>query len=405
MRLFLLILAICLTLPAVGCNSDLKCRRETALLRAEYLDLEDKYYALMSEIGSTTNGSAAALPASSSEVFVASSQPVIYGAGIEQPMGSTVGTPEIIYYDQNPEYLVDGQPYYQSNYNLTPTPATPAEQQHGTSLRSSQSADDPQGTYYPSPVENQPIPQTTAEPSADDVLPAPDSTFDGAQDRFDLGIEEAHEAGHEIKIEMSSPITEVVINKSLSQGKNTDGRPGDDGIEVLIQPKSADGTVVDEAGNLTVSLIDPSADQGERQIGQWTFLQEEAELFFAEDEFDNRGILLNLSWDKIVPTHKRLTVYVRFETSDGRVMESTSDLFIDPPNDLAFVEAQENDDLEFVRIDEDEEQGWYQSQRSGSQRNSDLNWGRSNSNARSNAGAFGRRSQKTPRQSKWRPAR
>lgn len=46
MRFFVLL--CCLGPLAAGCNSDPRCRRETALLRAEILDLEDKYY-LMKE--------------------------------------------------------------------------------------------------------------------------------------------------------------------------------------------------------------------------------------------------------------------------------------------------------------------------------------------------------------------
>ena len=47
MRRELLIIGLCLV--AVGCNADPRSRRETALLRAEILDLEDKYYLIKSE--------------------------------------------------------------------------------------------------------------------------------------------------------------------------------------------------------------------------------------------------------------------------------------------------------------------------------------------------------------------
>ena len=209
---------------------------------------------------------------------------------------------------------------------------------------------------------------------------------------------------------MSSPITEVLINKSVSQGKNTDGQPGDEGVEVLIQPKAADGSVVDEAGNLTVSIIDPSADQGERQIGQWTFLKEEALLFFAEDEFDNRGILLDLKWDKKIPTNKRLTVYVRFETSDERIMETTSDIIIDPPSELSIVQQGGDYDSEFVQLEEDEVQGWYKSQTvRGRSEDEDTggnyNWGRSEGSTQSQ---FSRRESVRANRSsqpQWRPSR
>lgn len=399
MRLFLLILAICLTLTSIGCNSNLKCRRETALLRAEYLDLEDKYYALLSQSGAGSTEITTTQP-SSAPVITTESQPVIYGSGVEHSLPETQNAPDIIYYDQTTGYPVDGQIYYQSQEIQTPTLAPPNEQNSVGVLRNSQSNEDTLDDYFPSPVESQQAVPPTFEPSINHELPEPESNLDGDQTRFGLEIENAHEAGHQVKIRTDSLITEVVINKSLSKGKNTDNRPGDDGIEILLQPKSVDGSVVDEAGNLTISLVDPSAEQGERQIGQWSFLRKEAELFFAEDEFGNRGILLNLSWDKAVPSNKRLTVYVRFETPDGRVMETTSNIFIDPPRGLAINKVQERSDSEFVELKNDQDQGWYKSQTTRGRRDRDLDWGQSSD--RSDVDSVSRNSSRQPQ---WRPAR
>ena len=427
MRFLLFILAISVTAPLVGCNSDLKCRRETALMRAEYLDLEDKYYSLLSQTGATATSPTvtSAMPASA-VTHVGDANPVIYGSGVNQSIITHPSSPEIIYYDQNGGYPVQngsysvqggnfpfqgngypvqGETYYSpiQEYGQTPTPANLTSPTSATS-----------DNYYPSPVENMTPSRPELDDAQQDVLPTPDSSFNDEQDRFDLEIEDdddIHDIGHEIKIELNSPITEVIINKSVSHGKNFNSVPGDDGIELLLQPKSADGTVVDEAGDLTVSLVDPTADQGERQIGQWTFLKEEAQLFFAEDELDNRGILLSLKWDKIVPTHKRLTVYVRFETIDGRVMETTSDIFIDPPSELSFADRHNDDDpfeSEYIRLDRDEDQGWYKSQtsRGRSDRESDLDWGRSTISDRAARERDRlRQSQRSSRQPQWRPAR
>jgi len=425
MRLFLFLTAVSVVLPSIGCNSTLKCRRETALLRAEYLDLEDKYYALLANSGATTSPSVtSSMPTSSLGVIVDSqpmSQPVIYGTGVQQPVVVDNGIPEITYYDQAGGYPVQGHPiqgetYYSPQYPQTPTPASPIEiDGYGTSLQSSKSAYDPQETYYPSPVENTDSREPVLNQPESETLPSPDESLDNDQSRFDFEIEDTHEIGHEIKIEMSSPITEIVINKSVTQGKNSDGRPGDDGIELLIQPKTADGSVVDETGNLTIHLMDPAADEAERQIGQWTFLQEEAILFFAEDELDNRGILLNLKWE-MIPINKRLTVYVRFETTDGRIMETTSDIIIDPPSDLAMIQQEGAGDFEFVQMQRDEEQGWYKSQsarRSNKEEDSySDNWGRSeafrsdSSIVNSENKRVSQRATVRPnRQPQWRPSR
>ena len=431
MRLFLSILAISVMLPSIGCSSNLKCRRETALLRAEYLDLEDKYYALLANSGATTAPTAtsashtASLGASVGQSHPMA-QPVIYGSGVQQSAVVNHAMPEIIYYDQSggypaqttqdypvESYPVQGGTYY-SDFPLGPTPV-PASSPEIIDAGSNQSTAPLQGNYYPSPVEGTEAREPSSNRSTGE-LPIPssildedlDSDLDNDQSRFDLKIEDTHEIGHEIKIETASEITEVLINKSVSQGKNTDGHPGDDGVEILIQPKAADGSVVDEAGNLTISLIDPAADQGERQIGQWSFLKEEAMLFFAEDEFDNRGILLQLKWDRKIPANKRLTVYVRFETSDDRIMETTSDIFIDPPNELSLVQKGGGFDSEFTQLEEDDVQGWYKSQtvrgrNRNNHRGGNDDWGRSkvSTDRRRN----GRAATTTTSQPQWRPSR
>ena len=426
MRFLLLILTISVTVPFIGCNSDLKCRRETALLRAEYLDLEDKYYSLLSQSGSapTSTGVTSGLPVSA-QAYVGDASPMIYGSGVGQSTITHSSPSEITYYDQGGSYPIQnggytvqggnfpfqgnnypvhGETYYSpiEEYGQTPTPATSTSPTAATA-----------DSYYPSPVENSNPAGSGLKDALEDVLPTPDSSLNDDQSRFDLELEDSddmHEIGHEIKIEIDSPITEVVINKSVSKGKNFNSLPGDDGIELLLQPKSANGSVVDEAGDLTVSLVDPSADQGERQIGQWTFLKDEAQLFFAEDEFDNRGILLSLKWDKIVPVNKRLTVYVRFETVDGRVMETTSDIFIDPPSELTLADRRDDDPFpnDFIRLEREEDQGWYKSQtsRGRSDSNSDLDWGRSSiSDRAAEERSRLRQSQRSSRQPQWRPAR
>jgi hypothetical protein len=395
MRLLFFTLLFSVTLASIGCNSDLRCRRETALLRAEYLDLEDKYYALLSQTGTEANATVA-----SNEVVVENTHPVIYGSGvvptpvvpapvvqpsIGQPSvvyeNYSPSQPEIIYYDQTygqtNQFPTHGQPYEpinglttpytpQPTYAPVPTPVTP-ETAAGSGSVERPSAEtllvDPELPEKP-PFDS-PVPSTPN--NSQETLPAPDSSLNDEANGFDFEIDNTQEVGHEIKIELSSPITEVVINKTVSQGKNFDRLAGDDGIELLIQPKSASGAVIDEAGNLTINLIDSAASQGQRRIGQWTFLKEEAELFFAEDEFDNRGILLDLQWDKIIPTNKRLTVYVRFETPEGRIMETTSDIIIDPP--ASSMTKEQFDGSQFVTIPRDQnvkdtpqDQGWYQSQ-------------------------------------------
>ena len=126
-------------------------------------------------------------------------------------------------------------------------------------------------------------------------------------------------------------ITEVVINRLATQGHDIDGLPGDEGLDLLIQPRSADGQVQLTTGQLTVSVIDPTQPAQRQRIGLWKFVESETELFFANNELGNYGILLHLPWDQQTPVNENLTVHVRFIPPSGQTFETTTQIQIEPP--------------------------------------------------------------------------
>ncbi len=129
------------------------------------------------------------------------------------------------------------------------------------------------------------------------------------------------------------PITEILIERSVTGGRDVDGRTGDEGLEMLIQPRTANGSVEFEAGELTVSLIDPSESPERQRIGLWKFLPGETELFFANDQIGNRGILLHLPWEQQTPANQKLIAHVRFITPDGRELKTSQDIQVTPPTE------------------------------------------------------------------------
>ena len=125
-----------------------------------------------------------------------------------------------------------------------------------------------------------------------------------------------------------SSATEIMVNRSMTSGHNVDNVPGDEGLNLLLQTKNANGQIVLQGGDLTVSLIDPKQRQ---RIGFWRFLASETELFFVDQNNDSDGILLHLPWDESVPQRARLLVHVQFVTDDGRTLTTSSDVLIKPP--------------------------------------------------------------------------
>ena len=122
--------------------------------------------------------------------------------------------------------------------------------------------------------------------------------------------------------------TEIIVNRSMTAGQDVNDSPGDDGLNLLLQTKDANGQIVLHGGELTVSLIDPKQRQ---RVGFWRFLAGETELFFVDKNENTDGILLHLPWGESVPRRARLLVHVSFVTQDGRTLTTSSDVLIKPP--------------------------------------------------------------------------
>ncbi|MEM9942992.1 MAG: hypothetical protein AAF939_15620 [Planctomycetota bacterium] len=278
---------------ALGCNTDPRARRETALLRAEILDLEDKYYLLKSKY-----------------------QDALGRLGETEPE------------------LMDGYPLESEVILEGPTViGDPVIYDHQTMPMESYSM--PLDSYPSSPV--QPYPSSPVIEA-----PTPAEVPLGETSRS-LDLEELKQistSGNRVPSRSNQvangtnygqQITEVVINRAASGGQNVDQYPGDDGVNLLIQTRTANGQNLLQAGELVVKLIDPSMPRGKQVVGSWQFLRNEVPLFFANDELQRQGILLHLPWESRAPRSSKLIVNVQFQTQDGRVLTSSGDFRISIP--------------------------------------------------------------------------
>lgn len=127
------------------------------------------------------------------------------------------------------------------------------------------------------------------------------------------------------------PVTQIDISSGSTRGEDVDGQPGDEGVVVLIQPKDRNGVLIKESGEVTVSLIDPGADHEGQRIGLWKFTPQEMRLFEVKNEHSEQGYLLHLPWDGQIPSSQDLLLYVRYWTNDGRRLETSTRLSINPP--------------------------------------------------------------------------
>ena len=342
MRVFLVTL---LCLLAIGCNSDPRCRRETAILRAELVDLEDKYYLLKSQheelVGGIGYGSGS--EEIIGEPFYTDGGVIYEGAVIHD--GGVIHDGEVIY---DGGVIHDGGAIHDGGviYTQSPTepnhPAPPSASSLSINQNNIQNAEG--STYRASPT---PAPPKESIVRSRSTLPVrlpemePDTDLADAADSRDSQSDLSSSLmlnGPDTKVSFSNSdqsdatIASVMINPSSTRGHDVDGAPGDEGIDLLIQPRTSDGNIALQAGELTVSIIDPAESPTRQRIGLWKFLPEETKLFFANTELGSRGILLHLPWDQSTPVNERLVIHVRFITPDSRVLKTSAELRIQPPS-------------------------------------------------------------------------
>jgi hypothetical protein len=126
----------------------------------------------------------------------------------------------------------------------------------------------------------------------------------------------------------------IHLNPRLTGGADLDGQPGDDGICVLIEPRNRSGEFVPEPARISIALLDPAKSGDAARVARWDVDPEAAGGFLQTETLD-RGLLLRLPWHDAVPENKRLHVFVRYMTADGRKLETDREINIDSADMVA----------------------------------------------------------------------
>jgi hypothetical protein len=116
----------------------------------------------------------------------------------------------------------------------------------------------------------------------------------------------------------------------MTGGSDLDGRAGDDGLSVVIEPRNAGDEYVPEAGAVSVVVLDPSKAGDAARVARWDF-----DLSTAREKLQTRravrGIQLQMSWPAAAPQAEKLQLFVRYVTPDGRKLQADREIFLAPP--------------------------------------------------------------------------
>jgi len=118
----------------------------------------------------------------------------------------------------------------------------------------------------------------------------------------------------------SRQVNKIALNQLVTGGYNTSGRPGHDGVMVVIEPRDAQNQLIDAPAQVSVVVLDPALTGQAARVARWDFSADEIAARFRKTVVAT-GIQLEMPWPAGPPVHNDLHVFVRYATSDGRKLQ------------------------------------------------------------------------------------
>ncbi len=172
---------------------------------------------------------------------------------------------------------------------------------------------------------NEPLPnQEDNDPIIEDGEGGDGENDMGGNDGYLTGPENRNFESASIpqKSDPAAWVRDIQIDRELSRAQNFDGKAGDDGILLVVQPVDDAGNVIPVAGKIKVSIIDKH-EKGERQrIGFYELLEQDVQPIIETSEALGAGIHLRLNWNRHVPRNRLVRVFVRYEVEGRRYQAS-----------------------------------------------------------------------------------
>ena len=109
----------------------------------------------------------------------------------------------------------------------------------------------------------------------------------------------------------------IALSDLLTAGFDADGRSGDEGLSVVVQPRDVDGRWMTAAAPISVVVIDPALSGQDARVARWDFSAKQTAQLYRKLG-SGEGFHLELPWPSGVPLHRRLRLFVRYTTADGR---------------------------------------------------------------------------------------
>jgi hypothetical protein len=127
---------------------------------------------------------------------------------------------------------------------------------------------------------------------------------------------------------LPSTVQELVLGRGTG-GYDTDRLPGDDALQVVVEPHDADGHSLKVPGTLHVAALEILPEGLKKPLSTWVVAADQLRRSWRSGLFST-GYYLVLPWPSWPATDK-LRVVVQFELADGRLFEADKDITIRLP--------------------------------------------------------------------------
>jgi hypothetical protein len=121
------------------------------------------------------------------------------------------------------------------------------------------------------------------------------------------------------------PVQSVALGRQTGGRSNTDC-PGDDALQVQLEPKDPEGQSIKAPGQLLVLVQEITPEGIKRPLSSWAIPPEQMRRSWRSGLLTT-GYVVNLPW-KVWPSTEKLRVIAQFQLTDGRVFEADKDITV-----------------------------------------------------------------------------
>jgi hypothetical protein len=124
---------------------------------------------------------------------------------------------------------------------------------------------------------------------------------------------------------MAYPVRTLTLGRQTG-GHDADDCPGDEALQVVVEPRDADDQVVKAPGSLIVQALEVSPEGVKRPLSSWEVSEDELRRSWRTGLLST-GYTVVLPW-KIWPSTEKVRVVVQLRAPDGRLYEADKDVCV-----------------------------------------------------------------------------